>query len=486
MTGIHGDETSRTHTSSGFSTAPFIPPLKPWPVVDRPFFFWATAPSVRIDVGTRAGAARIAPMRAGQWALALVGVAVASWIGWSALRPIAVPLVAASVSPMVQTVVFSGRVAAPIRVDLGATLTGRVAEVPVREGDPVARGALLARLESAELEAQLAQARASLRLAQARQTAVREVGAPTADAAVDQAQASLDAALREARRSRELFERGYVSQSRIDDTERTVRIAQAQLAAARAAARANTGGIEAAQAQLRVEEARTAIELVQARLEQTRIVAPADGRIVVRHADPGQIVQPGRALFTFAADGPTELIGQADEKFLARLAPGQLAQALADAFPQQPFEARVARIAPSVDAQRGTIEVRFAVPAPPPFLREDLSLSLQVEVGRRERALTLPAEAVMGAGAEATVRRLRDGRVVVQPVRVGLRTPQRVEIVQGLEDGDAVLLDPLAVEPGAAARAARDGESSPRRDAAGARRDSGAAADAFGTAAGTR
>lgn len=418
-------------------------------------------------------------MTAGRWALVGVAAAAAGWIGWTAVRPVPVPLVAASAAPLVQTVVFSGRVAAPIRVDLGATVTGRVVEVPVREGDSVARGTLLARLESGELEAQLAQARAAAQLAQARLAAVREVGVPTSGAAVDQAQASLDAAVREAQRSKELFARGYVSQARIDDTERAVRIAQAQLASARATARANAGGVEVAQAQLRVDEARTAIELVRARLEQTRIVAPADGRLVVRHADPGQIVQPGRALFTFAVAGPTQLIGQADEKFLARLAPGQPAQVVADAFPQQPFDARITRIAPGVDAQRGTIEVRFEVDAPPPFLREDMSLSLQVDVGRRDRALTLPAEAVVGAGVDATVRRLRDGRVVEQRVRVGLRTPQRVEIVEGLADGDTVLLDPLAVEPGARARPARDGEAGPGRAAAGS-------GDAFGAAVGAR
>lgn len=417
-------------------------------------------------------------MKVARWAWVLAGVAVAGAFAWRSAQPAAVPLVTAASAPMVQTVVFSGRVAAPIRVELGATVTGRVIEVPVREGDSVARGALLARLESSELQAQLAQANAALRLAQAREAAVREVGVPTSGAAVDQAQAALDAAVREAHRSRELFERGYVSQARIDDTERAVRVAQAQLASARATAQANRGGTEAAQARLRIDEARSAIELVQARLEQTRIVAPADGRIVVRHADPGQIVQPGRALFTFAASGPTQLIGQADEKFLAQLAPGQLAQVVADAFPREPFDARIARIAPGVDAQRGTVEVRFEVSAPPPFLREDLSLSLQVVVGRRERALTLPAEAVVGAGIDAQVRRLRDGRVVEQPVRVGLRTPTRVEIAEGLADGDAVLLDPLAVEPGTRARAARDGEAGLRRAAGGA--------DPVGSAMGAR
>ena len=385
--------------------------------------------------------------------LATLAGAVAAGLGWHAFRPAAVPVTPVVESPLVQTLVFSGRVAAPIRVELGATVTGRVIEVPVREGDALRAGDLMARLESAELQAQLEQAQAALRLAEARLAAVREVGVPTSGAALDQAQSALDAARREAQRSRELFARGYVSQARIDETERAVVVAQAQLAAARAGARANAaGGTEANQARLRVDEARAALALVQARLAQTRITAPAAGQVVSRLTDPGQIVQPGRALFTFAAAGPTQLIGQADEKFLARLQAGQSARVVVDAFPQQPFDARLARIAPGIDAQRGTVEVRFEVARPPAFLREDMSLSLQVEVARRERALILPATAVIGAGTDGRVRRLVDGRVVEQTVRVGLRTLEQVEITEGLAAGDPVLADPLATAPGTRAR----------------------------------
>jgi HlyD family secretion protein len=397
-------------------------------------------------------------MKAWRWAGAvLVGVAVVAGLGWRAWRAVPVEVITLAEAPLVQTLVFSGRVAAPLRAELGATVTGRVVAVAVREGDAVTAGEPLARLESAEGQAQLAQAQATLRLAEARLAGQRELAVPTAEAALAQAQATLDAALLEARRSRELFDRGYVSPARIDDSDRGVRIAQAQRDAARAGARANAGrGAEAEQARLRVDEARAALGLAQARLAQTRITAPADGRIVARLVEPGQIVQPGRALFAFAAAGPTQLLGQADEKFLPQLAVGQAARVIADAFPQQPFEAGVLRIAPGVDAARGTVEVRFEVAAPPPFLREDMTLSMAVTTGRRERAATLPATAVLGTGAESRVRRIdAAGRVIEQPVQVGLRTLERVEIVDGLASGEAVIAEPLAVALGARVRAIR-------------------------------
>lgn len=395
---------------------------------------------------------------------ALLVVGGGAVLAWQTQRPEPVPIVIASAAPLLRTVVFSGRVEAPARVELGATVTGRVLEVSVREGDAVRAATVLARLETSELRAQLEQARAALRLAESRLQGQQQVTRPTSDAALEQARANLEAARLEARRSADLFGRGYVSQARVDETQRALRVAQAQLDAASANARAqDAGGTETVQARLRVEEARAAVGLAQARFDQARVLAPADGRIVTRLVDPGQVVQPGRALFGFAADGPTQLVGQADERFLAELALGQPARAVADAFSQQPFDARISRIAPAIDPQRGTVEVTFEVGDPPSFLREDMTVSMQVLTARRERTLVIPASAVMGLDIDAAVRLLVDGRIVERRVRTGLRTLDAVEILEGIAEGEAVLRDPLRIEPGRRARATTDADADAAR-----------------------
>ncbi len=394
-------------------------------------------------------------MKPTHWGIAAIACLAIGVSVWVVSRPAAVRIVAMSESPLAQSLVFSGRVASLVRVELGATVTGRVAEVLVRESDRVQAGQLLARLDADELSAQADQSQASLQLARARVASQQDLAQPTSQATLAQASANLAAARQEALRSRELFARGFVAQARIDETERAVQVAQAQVDAARAAVKVNAGGgNEVLQARLRVREAEAAAALAQARLRQTRIVAPAPGRIVLRSVDPGQIVQPGKVLFQFAADGSTQLIAQADEKFLGLLARGQSAQVVVDAFPAQPFEATVASIAPGIDAQRGTVEVKFAVANAPSFLREDMTLSLQVQVGRKERALTLPAGAVLGAGSDGRVRTIVEGRVAELPVRVGLRTLERVEIVSGLAREASVLAEPVAAEPGSRVRPA--------------------------------
>lgn len=388
--------------------------------------------------------------------VAVLVAAIAAAIYWYRTRPAPVKLVIAQQSAMTRELIFSGRVAAPVRVELGSTITGRVAEVRVREGDTVSPGDVLVRLESDEIEAQIRQAESALKIAQSRLTSQRELARPTSDASLATARATLEAAQRDARRTQDLFDRGYVSQARIDEAQRSVQIAQAQVDAARAGVAANApAGPEAAQARLRIDEAQAALALAQARLSQTRITAPATGRIVQRRVDAGQIVQPGRLLLLFAQTGAIQLIGQADEKLLAELAIGQRADVVADAFPAQPFVARISAISPTIDAQRGTVEVKFIVETPPVFLREDMTLSVAVKVGSKERAITLPAGTVMGNGSQAQVRVIRDGRVTDLPIRLGLRTLERVEVLEGIREGDSVLAEPMAITPGSRVRAAQ-------------------------------
>ncbi|WBY03634.1 efflux RND transporter periplasmic adaptor subunit [Ramlibacter tataouinensis] len=391
-------------------------------------------------------------------------------IAWMRLRAPAAPAVPVQAAPLLRTLQFSARVATLSRVDVGATLTGRVAQVLVREGDAVRSGQVLVRLESEELRAALAQAEANERQAQARLAGLRSTGRVSADAALAQAEATLSNARAELARARKLVDDGFISASRLDDAQRAVAVAQAQQQAAQAQQRANAdAGTDVAQAQAQQAVARAATAAARARLEQADIVAPADARVLSRQVEPGQIVQPGKALLGLALAGPTQLVAQVDERFLDQLAVGQPAAVVADAFPSQRFAARVLSLAPAVDPQRGALEVKFAlVPPAPEFLREDMTLSVEVETGRRERALVLPLAALRGeAGADgsATVLVVQDDRARERAVQLGLRTLDAAEVVQGLAEGELVLLGP-DVKPESRVRA-QASDWKPRRSGAG-------------------
>lgn len=325
-------------------------------------------------------------------------VVVAAGAAWFVQKSTPVDVLPLRYAPLLRTLQFSARVATLSRVDIGSTVTGRVSRVTVVEGAQVRAGELLIELETGELRAVVAQAVAAER----------------------QAEATLQSSRTTLRRVQQLVAQGFYSAAQRDDAQRALDVALAQQASARAATAAS-----------------------RARLTQTAVLAPTDARVLTRQVEPGQIVQPGKALMSLALSGPTQLTAQVDERFLDQLQPGQKAAVVADAFADQRFAARVLSIAPAVDAQRGAIEVKFALEQQAPaFLREDMTLSVEVETGRRERALVLPLSALrtQPTPTTATVLIADAGRAQERQLRLGLRTLDAAEVLEGLAEGDAVLL----------------------------------------------
>ena len=390
------------------------------------------------------------------WALGAAVLVAAVAMAAATLRGPQVDALVVQSASLVRTLQFSARVATLSRVDVGSTVTGRVAQVRVMEGAPVRQGDVLVQLESDELRAALAQAVAAERQAKARLEGLRSTGRTAAQAARAQADASLQAASASLARVQQLVAEGFYSPAQLDEARRAVDVARAQQLSAQAQLQANAdAGTEVAQAQAQLALAQAATVAAQARLAQATLVAPADARVLVREVEPGQIVQPGKALLSLALAGPTQLVAQVDERFLEQLQLGQPAWVVADAFAGQRFAARVLSIAPAVDAQRGAIEVKFSIEQAPAFLREDMTLSVEVETARRERTLVLPQAALRGpaSGDQASVLLLQDGRAQARNVRLGLRTLDAVEVLDGVKEGDTVLRGNASLQEGQRVRA---------------------------------
>lgn len=357
-------------------------------------------------------------------------------------KPVVVQFVTATVADIQTSVVASGRVLPPARVDIGATITGRVEVVHVREGARVVADEVLVELEQRELEASVAQAQAALKRAQARVNSVQTLALPTAVAAQQQAQANLALAEREAQRARDLLAKGFVSQSRVDDAERQLEVARSVLASARAQSGAqSSGGAEAQQAQSQRVEAEAALQLAQAKLAQTLIRAPAAGVVLERLIESGDIAQPGRRMMTLALDGAARLVVQVDEKNLPLIKAGRVATAAADAFPNERFEAVVNYISPGIDAARGTVELRLDVPKPPALLKSDMTVAIDVPGPVLKQTIMLPADAIRQLQTDAPWLLVeREGRAVRVAVKTGLQTQGRVVISEGIRAGERVIL----------------------------------------------
>lgn len=328
--------------------------------------------------------------------------------------------------PLVQNVVATGRVATVSRAQVGSEISGVVLQRLVQEGDQVSPGDLLVVLKSDELLAQVRQAELTL-------TELATSTRPQAVAALASAKAQLEQASREAVRRRNA-EAGILSAEEIEQAVEAERVARNNFETARLKAAALAPG--------QVEEAslRQQLAVAQAQLAKTKIRAAVAGTVLTRNVEPGDLVQPGQTLFTIALKGNTEIRVPLDERNLPQLALQQNATVITDAYPDQSFPARINFIAPSIDPQRGTVEVRLTVNPVPDFLRQDMTVSVNVETARRAQALTIPNDALSGIkGNKAVVLMVRNGKIQRQQVSLGLRGLAMSEVISGLGAGDQVL-----------------------------------------------
>jgi len=355
----------------------------------------------------------------------------------------------------VQSVVASGRVEAPFRVNVGSQVTGVVVDIPVAEGQAVAAGDILIRLDDREARAAVVQAESAMAQAEARLRQVRELTLPSAEESLGQAKATLLNAEQIYDRATKLLQNGAGTKVAVDEATKSLDIARALVRNSEFQVFTNRpGGSDYVMAETQVNQTRASLAAVQSRLSYTVIKAPRDGVLISRVVERGNVVQPSNVLMKLSPVGESQLVVQIDEKNLGLIALGQKALASADAFPAQVFAAEVAYINPGIDLQRASVEVKLRVPEAPAFLRQDMTISVDIEVATRPGALVMPAASIRGlSSGNPWVLKVDDNHASRQPIKVGLVSGGKAEILDGLGEGDIVVPASYTVDNGARIRA---------------------------------
>ncbi|HUH58595.1 MAG TPA: efflux RND transporter periplasmic adaptor subunit [Candidimonas sp.] len=328
---------------------------------------------------------------------------------------------------LVQTVVATGRVISTSRAQIGSEITGVVTARLVREGDKVAAGDVLILLRADDLEARWREAQAALRQLQ-------ESRRPQAQARLRQAESQLSQARREAERRRILIRSNAIPRESSE---------QANQALAAALANAEQARLEAASlAPGATEESmlREQLAAAQAALSKTQIRAQFPGTVLTRNVEPGDLVQPSRVLLEIARDDTIEILVPVDERNLGVLALGQTAICITDAYPDRQFAADIGFIAPTIDPQRGTVDIRLRVSPVPDYLRDDLTVTVNIETGRADHALSVPNDVLTDVrNGQASALVVADGRAERRVLSLGLRGLAMTQVTAGLEAGEWVL-----------------------------------------------
>lgn len=329
---------------------------------------------------------------------------------------------------LVQNVVATGRVISTSRAQVGSEIAGVVTERRVKEGDQVKPGDVLIVLRADDLIAKEKEAQAAL-------DQLRLARRPQAIAALAQAESQFAQATRESQRRVELLEKQSIAREAVEQSKNNLATARAAVEQARLLVQS----LAPDQSEERILKERLAA--AQAVLLKTVLRAEVTGTILTRNVEPGDLVQPqGKVLFEIARAGDTEIIIPLDERNLGTLALGQQASCIADAYPNEHFNARVNFIAPTIDPQRGTVDIRLKVDPVPEYLRQDMTVSVNILTGNAEQALAVPNDALLDVrGKQAAVLVVRDGRVERRSITLGLRGMTFTQATSGVAAEDWVV-----------------------------------------------
>ncbi|MEK1891293.1 MAG: efflux RND transporter periplasmic adaptor subunit [Phyllobacterium sp.] len=368
---------------------------------------------------------------------ALVLISVGGWQGARMLFGPEVVVDKVTRGNLVQTIVASGHIETPYRVEIGSQITGTVNEVLVEEGQRVEKGEPLIALEASEFKATMVEAQGALAQAEARLRQLRELTLPTAREALEQAQATLLSATQTYDRAATLNKNGYATKATLDDAQKNLDVARTQVRTAQLQVfTTGPGGSGYVMAETQLNQAAANLETARSRLGYATIVAPRDGVLISRNVERGTVVQPGKALLVLAPSGTAQVVIQIDEKNLGLLTLGQSAIVSADAYPDKNFIAQVAYINPALDITRASVEVKLNVPDPPKYLIQDMTVSVDIKVAESDNTLILPLRAIYDAlSGSPWVMTASGGRTQARPVKLGLRGATHVEILDGIAEG---------------------------------------------------
>ena len=180
------------------------------------------------------------------------------------------------------------------------------------------------------------------------------------------------------------------------------------------------------------------LNLARKKMHEYTLTAPFDGILGQRNVSVGQYVSPQTILVSIYAMDRMKLNFSVPERYSARVTPGQTLKLTVASHPEESFSGEIYLIEPQVDVATRTVRVRALVPNTDHRLKPGMFANLTLTVGTKEKALTLPEDCIFPHDRGFAVYRATDGVAELVPVKVGFRTPGKIEILEGLKAGDQV------------------------------------------------
>ncbi len=368
---------------------------------------------------------------------------------FSKRKPIpAEKIVKAERGDIARLVVARGKIEPLTKVEVKSKANGIIQELLVDVGDSVTEGQILAELDKEDLRAQVRGATAAL---DAEQANLQAAVAAEARARIEAANPELEFARRDFERAQGLFNEKVASQQQLDDASRAYEISQNRQRLLEATVQ--TAAAQVAQARARVAAAKAALDRAEENLRYATIRSPINGVVLVRPTEVGDAVSSilnlGSAatlIMTLGDISSVYIKGDVDEADIGKTSCGQQVRTKVESFPNESFEGMVKRIAPMGKELNNvtTFEVRVTICNPQGKLRANMTANAEIVLEERKNVLLVPEAALVYDKDKQVSVQLLDSSSKIGwrkgSVKVGISNGQRTQVLEGLQEGDQLVL----------------------------------------------
>jgi len=379
----------------------------------------------------------------------LVVVVLAALGVFRASKPIpAEKIVAVERGDITRSVVARGKIEPLSKVEVKSKANGLIMSLLADVGDSVTNGQILAELDKVDLQAQVREAVATR---DGEAANLQAAIAAEAKARIEAANPELEFARRDFVRAQELFNQKIASQQQLDDASRAHEVAKNRQQLLDATVQTASAQVE--QARARVAAAKAALDRAEETLRYATIRAPFSGIVLTRPTEVGDAVSSilnlGSAatlIMTLGDVSSVYIKGEVDEADIGKADCGQRVRTKVESFPNESFEGVVKRIAPMGKELNNvtTFEVRVSIANPGGELKANMTANAEIVLEEHKSVLLIPETALVYDKDKKPSAQLLDPKAKAgwrkAPLKVGISNGQRTEVLEGLKDGDKLVL----------------------------------------------
>jgi len=344
---------------------------------------------------------------------------------------------------LVDTTMISGRVMADKDVMVLPEIPGTVKSIEVKEGDRVRKGDVLFILDEKDIQKQVDQAKVAYDMAKANYNMNQEkiqIAKDSLKRTETLAESTLSKLRENVENLRKLYEAGAVSKSQLEEAELALEQQEAQFQAQIDQAKANTSDqvLEAAKAQLK--QAELAYNQAKDALKRATVTAPIDGIVTGITIQEGGIAANTQPAMNIVDMDNVYISIQVAEGLVNKITRGQKVNVFIPAVSSEPIEAAIDTISLTANAMTQLYPLKIYMANPEGKIKPGMFANVEIGTDIRENVLVIPSEAVLVEGEKNIVYTVEDGKAVRREVKTGLDTGIEVEIVEGLKQGDTVIV----------------------------------------------